>query len=374
LCVAAVAGWQALTVHYSFGGNWTALYCTGSKFNGIPPDLKPEGIYLFQDSYGYDGQIYHYIAHDPLFLHNYGPYLDDPRYRGRRILVPGMAFLLALGRSGLVDRAYLCVFWIFLGLGAYWLCRFAQLRGYPAWLGLGFALVPAVVVSMDRLTVDFALAACCVGFALYAAEDAPAKLYLVLAAASLSRETGLLLTAAYCIYLFGERRWKRALIFATSALPVAAWYVYLTLHTPPARATFLSFVPLSGIVNRILTPFPSPFVGLLRILVIALDFLALAGIVTGLAWAVWRGFQRAWTPVVIAAYLFALLAATLSNPEIWWEAYAFGRTLTPLVLLAALDGLNVRSILPALGLLLIDPRIGLQLGPQILKIVGGVIR
>jgi hypothetical protein len=105
-----------------------------------------------------------------------------------------------------------------------------------------------------------------------------------------------------------------------------------------------------------------------------LDFLALAGIVTGLAWAVWRGFQRAWTPVVIAAYLFALLAATLSNPEIWWEAYAFGRTLTPLVLLAALDGLNVRSILPALGLLLIDPRIGLQLGPQILKIVGGVIR
>ena len=85
-------------------------------------------------------------------------------------------------------------------------------------------------------------------------------------------------------------------------------------------------------------------------------------------------YTHLWTPVVIAAYLFALLAATLSNPEIWWEAYAFGRTLTPLVLLAALDGLNVRSILPALGLLLIDPRIGLQLGPQILKIVGGVIR
>ena len=54
--------------------------------------------------------------------------------------------------------------------------------------------------------------------------------------------------------------------------------------------------------------------------------------------------------------------------------FAFGRTLTPLVLLAALDGLNIRSLLPACGLLLIDPRVGLQFGPQVLNVVRGIFQ
>jgi hypothetical protein len=97
LAVMAVAGWQALTVHYSFGGNWTALYYTGALFRGVPPALQPENIYVFPNSVGYDGQVYHYLAHDPLLRRNFGPFLDDPRYRARRILVPGVAFLLAFG-------------------------------------------------------------------------------------------------------------------------------------------------------------------------------------------------------------------------------------------------------------------------------------
>jgi hypothetical protein len=32
----------------------------------------------------------------------------------------------------------------------------------------------------------------------------------------------------------------------------------------------------------------------------------------------------------------------------------------------------MRSLLPAWGMLLIDPRIGLQLGPQILNVVRGI--
>jgi hypothetical protein len=364
-----VAGWQALTVHYSYGGNWTALYCTGALFKPIPADLQSEDIYVFPNSSGYDGQIYHYLAHDPWFRRNYAAAMDEPRYRGRRILVPGLAYLLAFGRSSLIDRAYLAVVWLFTALGGYWLSRFAQTRGYPAWLGLGFALVPAVLVSMDRLTVDVALAACCVGFALYSAEEAPAKLYTVLALAGLSRETGLLLPAAYCIFIAGERYWRKMLIFATSVLPVAAWYLYLDFHTLPEKSTHVSFIPLLGAVSRILHPFPYPFGGIVRTTAITLDFLALAGILAGLAWAVWRAFHRAWNPVTVAIYLFALLAMVLTQGDGWSEVYAFGRTLTPLLLLAALDGLEIRSILPGLGMLLIDPRIGLQLGSQILNVV-----
>jgi hypothetical protein len=366
LAVMAVAGWQALTVHYSFGGNWTALYYTGALFRGVPPALQPENIYVFPNSVGYDGQVYHYLAHDPLLRRNFGPFLDDPRYRARRILVPGVAFLLAFGRDRFVDPAYLLVIWLFVGLGVYWLGRIAPR------FALGFLLVPATLVSIDRMTVDVALAACCVGFALYTQENAPVKLYIVLVAAALSRETGLLLPASYCLYLLFERRWTRALLFATAMLPAAAWYVYLLFHTPPSNATLLSIVPLYGIAHRLLHPLPYPFSATINTIAMSLDVLALIGILAALAWAVRRALQRACTPVTLALYFFALLTIVLSKGQPWADTYAFGRTLTPLVLLAALDGLEIRSLLPASAMLLIDPRILLQLGPQILNVLRGL--
>ena len=115
--------------------------------------------------------------------------------------MPGLAFLLAFGHDARIDAAYIGVVWLSIFLGAYWLGRFAVLRGYPAWLAILFALAPAVLVSIDRLTVDAALAACTAGFALFAAERSHYKLYAVLAAAGLARETGLLLLAAWCICL-----------------------------------------------------------------------------------------------------------------------------------------------------------------------------
>jgi hypothetical protein len=51
-------------VQRNYGGNWTAFNCTGARFP-IPPALAGENIYRFQRSNGWDGQFYHYIAHDP---------------------------------------------------------------------------------------------------------------------------------------------------------------------------------------------------------------------------------------------------------------------------------------------------------------------
>jgi len=83
LCLGCLAAWQALTVHYSYGGNWTALFLTGTQLKEVPPALQSENIYLFQNS-GYDGQFYHYIAHDPFFQRNFSPYFDNARFRYRR--------------------------------------------------------------------------------------------------------------------------------------------------------------------------------------------------------------------------------------------------------------------------------------------------
>lgn len=63
-CGILVFCWQLLTVHYNYQDHWNALFCTGEQLP-IPPQLASEHLYIFRGSYGYDGEYYHYIAHDP---------------------------------------------------------------------------------------------------------------------------------------------------------------------------------------------------------------------------------------------------------------------------------------------------------------------
>lgn len=373
-CAGWLSVWQALTVHYSFGGNWTALFCTGTSSKPPLALMQSEKIYLFQNSSGYDGQLYHYVAHDPFFARGFSNSIDTPRLRYHRILVPGLAFLLALGQDRAIDAAYIFVVTGFIFLGAYWLSRIAVSQGYSAALGLLFGAVPAVLISIDRLTVDVALAACCAGFALYAQEQSRYKLYAVLVTAALARETGLLLVAAYAIYLLGKRQFQQAIVFSTAAVPAGCWYIFVQLHTTSGNPGFISLALFEGLIHRVLNPYPYPYSFPANIVAIAssLDLLALAGIAGALGWALYRGSRRAWTPVTVAIYLFAILTITLSRGDAWTEIYAFGRTLTPLVLLSALDGLTVGSVIPALAMLALDPRIGLQVGEQILNVARGI--
>ena len=368
-CALCLFLWQALTVRYNYSGNWTGLFCTGALY-GTPPGLS-EKLYVFPN-WGYDGQLYHYIAHDPLFRRGFASHFDAPRLRYRRILVPGLAFLLAGGQDGAVDIAYYGVVLGFILLGAYWLGRFGTLLGYGPWFGLCFAFVPAVLVSVDRLTVDGALAACSAGFALYAREWRPRKLYAVLAAAALVRETGLILVVACVLWLALERRFREAILFSTAALPAACWYVFVALHTAPSGAGLLTPLLFSGIADRILHPQLLAASASIRLLAEALDLLALAGILGSLLWAVRRAVQRSLTPLTIAIYLFAILAITLARGDAWSEVYAFGRTLTPLLFLSALDGLSVGRVWPAAAMLALDPRIALQMAGQFLNVLRGV--
>lgn len=368
--MAIMLAWQALTVHYNYGGNWTALFCTGELL-APPAELNSEGIYRFP-GFGYDGQFYHYIAHDPLITRNFAKSVDAPRLRYRRIFVPAVAFVLALGQDRAIDFGCIAAFALSVLLGSYWLSRFAVFRGLaPGW-GLLFCLAPAVPISADRLTVDAALAACCTGFALYLQPRSDYKLYSVLTAAALIRETGLLLTAAYVIFLVGTRDFRRAMLFSTAVIPAGCWYLFVALHTSPGSDTFISPVLFAGFSQRILNPFPYPFTGPVVPVLQTFDLLALAGIGAALVWALYRAFRHARTPVTVAIWLFAVLTITLSNRDAWSEAYAFGRTLTPLVLLSALDGLAIGSLLPVYAMLALDPRIGFQFGTQILNVLRGV--
>jgi hypothetical protein len=223
--VSACLAWQGITVHFNYGGNWTALFCTGAELRQ-PPELAHERIYLFPSSTGYDGQYYHYQAHDPFLRRGLSEYVDSPRLRYRRMLVPTAAWLLAGGQDRWIDPAFIAVILAFVFLGTLWSARLAvELGRHPAW-GLLFLIVPATLISLNRMTVDIALAALVVGFVWHSRKGISAPSLLILALAALARETGVLLAAGYCLYWLAERRLRAAALSASALLPVAPWYFF----------------------------------------------------------------------------------------------------------------------------------------------------
>src|SRR5258708_4449169 len=92
---AAALAWQAATVHFNYGGNWTALFCIGGKSPMPPPLLS--GAWIFPGSAGYDGQYYRLVAHDPWMRSGLSRFVDTPeRYRG--ILLPAAPGLTPFGQ------------------------------------------------------------------------------------------------------------------------------------------------------------------------------------------------------------------------------------------------------------------------------------
>ncbi len=372
VAVVLAFAWQALAVRYIYGGRWTGLFCT-SALVAPPPGLAAENIYLFSGTDGYDGQFYHYAAHDPLLLHGMAQYMDSPRVRYWRILVPGLAALLAAGHSRYVDAAYIGVNLLFLFGGIYWLGRFIGIHGFhPAWAVL-YLLSPATVVSLDRLTVDLALASLTIGFALYVTEDRPHELYMILALAPLARETGFFLTAAYCMAELREHRFQRAFLFATSAVPALAWYAFLAGRTSGANVmSWLTALPLASLMNRMLHPVhyahAAPAVAFAANL---LDELALAGALFSIVLSFWL-LRKEWAwPLQFAVILIALGSLNF-GPPFWIEAYAFGRILTPLLVMLALFGVRSRSWITLLPLVMIVPRVIFEMGGQFIKVARGL--
>jgi hypothetical protein len=355
-CAAAVTllalGWQYLTVTHNFGGNWTALFCTGDR-QTIPPALAPE-LYIFRDSGGYDGQFYHYMAHDPWFREGLAAYIDSPRMRARRILVPALAHILGGGRS--VHAAYIGVVLLALFAGVYWTGRFLQVHGrHPAWSGL-FLLLPATVVSLDRMTVDIALAAATAGFCYFYATNRYLPLWLIAMAAPLIRDTGFLLPVALGIDLLMRRRIRDLLLLALTPLPALAWWGFVALKTPAADVPWISWVPLAGFFHYFLHPGGYSFGPLVSRFLQALDLLALLGAGLAIALSARLAFRRRFDGISTAAALFALLGG-ISGEVIWVHVYSYGRTLTPLLLLAALGALPRSPRWELLPLALIAPRL-----------------
>jgi hypothetical protein len=274
LAVLIVFSWTVLRIHYACGGNWTAVFYTGTTFR-VPPDLDA-GTYRFEGT-GYDGQFYRYLAHDPFLEKGYFRYVDAPQLRFRRLLVPLAAWLIGFGRQHWIDGAYVGVEMLFLALGAYWSARLLARRGRSPLWGLLFLVVPATLASFDRMLVDGPLTALFAGYLLYCEEQRWNRVWLVAMLAALTRDTGLLFIAALVTDRLLHRDWRRAAWFASSAVPAVAWYAYVAKRLPPDGLASVLAVPVWSLLRRLLLfrTYPDPRV---QLLLRVTDFLAVVGL------------------------------------------------------------------------------------------------
>jgi hypothetical protein len=127
------------------------------------------------------------------------------------------------------------------------------------------------------------------------------------------------------------------------------------------------------LAERIITPYQYQFGVLVSAISTLLDYAALLGVVLAVALAIRMAWHRQFGPVECSVYVFVVFAAFIDSPGAWTEVYAFGRTLTPLVLLLALYGLPKRNWIALLPLALIVPRTAIQFAPQAAGVLRGLL-
>ncbi len=364
--------WQSLTVHYNYSGNWTALFCTGDTYP-VPPGLSP-GTYVFENTDGYDGMWYRYIAHDPLFRQGLAEFIDVAGIRYRRILIPGLAHLLAAGSPAWIDGAYVAVVWILMALGVYWCSRYFHVHGRnPAW-GLLFLLVPATLTSIDRMVVDGPLTAVFAGFLLYVEIGSWRKAYLIAVLALLTRETGILLISGLVLDSLLRKQYRRAILSSTAALPAVAWYAFVWRNTDPGTLPDVIAWPLVGIVQRMFTvrEFAGP--AWKESIFQAVDLLSVLGLLLSILLALWWISKRPVNPATIAVALFCVLGLVLGSPYYLTEADGFARTVSPLLLFVMLAGVRARAWPTLLAPLSMTVSVGLVFVTPAWRVLMAVLR
>jgi hypothetical protein len=220
------------------------------------------------------------------------------------------------------------------------------------------------------MVIDIALAALCVGWTWYNVRQKPVAIWLVLAAAGLARETGLILAAAQVLWIFRNSGLRRSLIMATSAVPMILCHYYVSLHLLASPFQIENLFPFSGLFLRFLHPnqysLPLP----ISIAATVTDYVALAGISLAVVLVGRNAVLRRAGQMDLTLYGFGLLAAFLFMPDAWTESYAFGRTLTPLLLLLLLVSISTHKWLPALPIAMVTPSILLVYAAQIYHATG----
>jgi hypothetical protein len=189
--------------------------------------------------HGYDGQWFLGLAHDPLLHQRLAAGFDKPRYRARRPLQPLVGWLLAGGQTRAVPLALLAVGPLAVALGCAACGRLLAASGRSRWWGLGFAVVPGVVVGVTFGTAEpLALALATLGLSLVLDGRSMAA-GMAFAGAGLTKESYLVFAVGAALWLAfaagGGRRGRvaaAAAVLAPALLALGLWWAYVAWRLP----------------------------------------------------------------------------------------------------------------------------------------------
>jgi hypothetical protein len=190
---------------------------------------------------------------------------------------------------------------------------------------------------------------------------------VVLILAALCRDTGFILAMASAVPPLAHRRYRASLFWLSAVLPAIAWYGFVRWHIGPGPRD--AIVPLAGIWESIRHPIPYPFPAAMTAGIRIFDGLQTLGQLAAIVLGLRRLKEAAVDPVRAAVVLWAILGMWLPVGT-WSEFFATARVFSPLLLFEFLRSFPEHRPIERLPLLMVSPRIWIQLLPQ----MGGVLR
>jgi len=281
------------------GPDPTAPFFVGTSWH-LDEDLAARDIRVkLNPGNGYDGQWFLGLAYDPLLREHLAAGFDMPRYRAGRPLQAVAGWLLAGGRRDAIPLGLLALGPLALALGCAATGRLLAAHGRSRWLGLGFALVPGVVVGVTFATAEplgLALAVLGLGLVL---DGRLLAAGLGFAAAGLTKESYLAFAAAAAVWLalrpgrsHRESVAGAAAVLGPGMLALGLWWAYVArmveASTADARPAAALGPPLAGWAHALGLVATGDYVAdapvgpLGPVLLVGSLVLAAAGIVTGL--------------------------------------------------------------------------------------------
>jgi glycosyltransferase involved in cell wall biosynthesis len=317
--LAALLVW-ALLVFGKFGGNPTGLARIGERF-AANPHLPQEQLLVLPGKRGNDGQQFLVLATDPFQLDPAtARAVDNPIYRGKRLLYPLLAWFNGLGQPSLIIWTLGLINVACIAAAAGLVARWAQLEQLnPRW-GLAVLALPGYWITLTLSTADLLATTLLLAAAVAWRQGRLGPLAGALSAALLTRETALLAWASTGLTALWERRWRWLLPLALVPVPLLAHTAWLkarfattadgllaTLHFgPPGLGILQKAAQLLGL--RVLPGLP--LLGLERGFdgLCLLFWLVTLAVLLATALHGWGG---RWLQITAALYLLPALCASI---------------------------------------------------------------
>ncbi|HYB99592.1 MAG TPA: hypothetical protein VEC57_10725 [Candidatus Limnocylindrales bacterium] len=339
-----------------YGGNPSALLHMHEEY-GRQYDLPP-GIVLYRDG-GYDGMLYYQLARDlPALLR--GDDITPPRgrprgdraYRGQRMLLPVLTWLVSAGDERRFPQAILAINLTCLLVAL----SLAMLAVGPGVHAATVVLNPAALIGLlYACTEPLTLALTTAFFTLWHHQGRRLTVAqtAVLALAALARETTVLLVLPLCAWLAWHGRWRQARLALASLLPWALWQLFLFVRLddqPFSVGSGMISLPLSGALSLV------PRLADVDVYVVssAVFLIGFLGPVAAAQFRAWRtpGLpQRDDLPLAMLTFLTAVVLCL--DAHVWHAVSAVGRVMPALYVAhamtaAAIDDRSWRLVSAAL--------------------------